>query len=280
MNITRRCERLERLHSLQTKVQNIALGCIGLFVIGASGEIVKISTSQYNNHNNIMEMFKHRSLWSVITETLIGIIISALLFCGARRKNRYMLLPFMIVMVLIQAFLMITFFIFATLCFTGECTSGDPLMYFYLFVLFIMISITCWMFRVTKFLFDELRKDDTIEYPESDSSRLIHQIQIPDIPQSHQLPELEPQNQHLHPRTISLQNANVTRINDAGYNSNLHVNLPISNYDNSNVDTIHTDAREEPPPDYNVATAMTNAITQSMNQPPPAYEDVIKSEKS
>jgi len=277
MNITRRCERLERLHSLQTKVQNIALGCIGLFVIGASGEIVKLTISQYHNHNDIMEMFKHRSLWSVITETMIGIIISALMFCGARRKNRYMLLPFMIVMVLIQAFLMITFFIFATLCLTGECTSGDPLIYFYLFVLFIMISITCWMFRTTKILFDELRKDDTIEYPESDSSCLIHQI--PDVPQG-TLNELEPQNQHLHPRTISMPNSSGTRINDARYNSNLHVNLSISNNENSNMNTISTGAREEPPPDYNIATAMTNAISQSMSQPPPSYEDVIKSEPS
>ena len=284
MNVTRRCERLERLHSLQTKVQNIALGCIGLFVTGASGEIVLMSISQYNHHNNILEIFKHRSLWSVIIETMTGILTSALLFRGARRKNRYMLLPFMIVMVLIQAFLMITFFIFSTLCLTGQCEgleelTGDPLIYFYLFVLFMMISITCWMFRVTKFLFNELRKDDIIEYPESNSSHLIHQIQIPDAPQS-TLPELETQNQHLDPRTISFPNASETRINDTGYNSSLHVNLPISSYDNSNVDAINTGAREEPPPDYNVATAMTNAITQSMNQPPPSYEDVIKSEKS
>ena len=135
------------------------------------------------------------------------------------------------------------------------------------------------MFRTTKLLFDELRKQDIIGYPESESSHPIHQVQISDVSQCI-LPELESQDQYLRPRIISLPNAQGTRINDAGYNSNLHVNLPNLNSDNSNMDAINTGAREEPPPDYNVATAMTNANTLSTNQPPPTYEDVMKNEKS
>ena len=279
MSVTRGCERLEPLHSLRTKVEKIALGCMGLYVIGVAGEIVIILTPDYKKQENALEMFQHRALWSIIIETIIGIITSALLFCGARRKERYMLVPFMIVMVIIQAFLMITFFIFATLCLTGECMSEDQIIYFYLVLLFILISFTCWMFRTTKLLFDELRKEDIIGYPEYESSHPIHQVQISDVSQGI-LPELEPQNQYLRPRIIPLPNAHGTRINDAGYNSNLHVNLPNLNSDNSNVDTINTGAREEPPPDYNVATAMTNANTLSTNQPPPTYEDVMKNKKS
>ena len=88
------------------------------------------------------KIFEQRAVLSIITESMVGLITSILLYCGARRKNKYMLVPFMLVMVLLQAFLVITLFLFATLCISGECINGDPLIYFYLALLFILISIT------------------------------------------------------------------------------------------------------------------------------------------
>ena len=147
MSVRRRCERLELLNALQKKVQNIALGCMALHVIGFTGEIIQAlstghgSIRMINGSERDSKIFEQRAVLSIITESMVGLITSILLYCGAKRKNKYMLVPFMLVMVLLQAFLVITLFLFATLCISGECINGDPLIYFYLALLFILISI-------------------------------------------------------------------------------------------------------------------------------------------
>ena len=254
----------ERLNLLQNRVQKIALGCILLHVIGFSGEVIQVSTSKNNEPQKDQERFERRAILSIISESMVGLLTSILLYCGAKRQNKYMLVPFMLIMVLLQAFLVITIFLFITLCLTGECSSGDPLIYFYLALLFILISITCWLLRTTKSLFDELRKDDDIGSP----------AEPQDVPNA-----LEPQNMVRQPTWVAIPGANSAQIDLESNDSSLRANLPIPNVNNSNQEVDHSETIDEPPPDYNLATAITNSMFRSI-EPPPLYEDVIKKEQT
>ena len=265
MSVRRRCERLELQKVLQKKVQNIALGCIVLHVIGFTGEIIQASSTKYYMSERDSKIFEQRAVLSIITESMVGLITSILLYCGARRKNKYMLVPFMLVMVLLQAFLVITLFLFATLCISGECINGDPLIYFYLALLFILISITCWLLRTTKSLFDELRKDDAVESPADTHD---------------ESGDLEPQNHARQPSNVARPDINRSHLAIEPNNSNLHVSLPITSGHNLNEELRRSDIREEPPPNYNVAMTMTNSTFECTELPPPPYEDVMKKEQT
>lgn len=269
MSVRRRCERLELLKVLQKKVQNIALGCMALHVIGFTGEIIQaLSTGHGSIRINASErdskIFEQRAVLSIITESMVGLITSILLYCGARRKNKYMLVPFMLVMVLLQAFLVITLFLFATLCISGECINGDPLIYFYLALLFILISITCWLLRTTKSLFDELRKDDAVG-----SHADTHD----------ETDDLETQNHARQSSSVAISESNRSHLAIEANYSNLIVSLPITSGHNSNEESRQSDFREEPPPNYNAAMTMTNTSFECTELPPPPYEDVMKKEQ-
>ena len=265
MSVRRRCERLELQMVLQKKVQNIALGCMTLHVIGFTAEIIQASSTKYYVTEKDQKLFEKRAVLSIITESMVGMITSILLYCGARRKNKYMLVPFMIVMMLLQAFLVITLFLFATLCISGECINGDPLIYFYLALLFILISITCWLLRTTKSLFDELRKDDAVGSPADTHD---------------ESGDFETQNHTRQPSSVSLPNIHRSHLDIEANNSNLHVSLPITSGHNSNQESRQSDIREEPPPNYNVAMTMTNSTFERTELPPPPYEDVMKKEQT
>ena len=66
-------------------------------------------------------------------------------------KNKFLLIPFMLIMVLLQVFLSITLFILGM-----ACLSGDPVIFISMVLITILISVTCWILRTVKLFYDEI----------------------------------------------------------------------------------------------------------------------------
>ena len=140
--------------NLQRKVQSIAIGCIGIHIMGFFGEIVQIMSSQYQSEYG--DVFQRRTIISMMMESLLGLISCGLLLIGAKKKNKFLLIPFMLIMVLLQVFLSITLFILGM-----ACLSGDPVIFISMVLITILILITCWILRTVKLFYDEIRKEET-----------------------------------------------------------------------------------------------------------------------
>ena len=141
---------------LQRQVQNIALGCTCLHLIGLVGEVIQLSTSRnylrgtQHGHYSFHDTFTRKTIISVIMESFLGLITCILLYVGARKKNKWLLVPFMIVMVLMQGCLVITLFMFGMLCLTGE-----PIIFLGMALIMFLLSLTAWMLKTTRdFYFD------------------------------------------------------------------------------------------------------------------------------
>ena len=136
---------------LQTKVKNIALGCITLHVIGLAAEIIQLLLTS-NRHVIKNPMLQPRTIISITMESLLGLLTCILLYVGAKKKNKFLLIPFMLVMVLLQVLLVITLFIFGMLC-----LNGDPIIFGGMAFIIALLLITGWMLKTTRAFYNDIR---------------------------------------------------------------------------------------------------------------------------
>ena len=247
---------------LQRKVKNIAIGSIVLHVIGFLGEILQSLEAFASRYS---EIFHSTTFLSMLIETAIGLMASSLLYYGARKRNKYLLIPFMIIMVGLQFFLVITLFFFGMLC-----LQGDPIIYFAMAMLVVLITFVCWMLRTTKALYDEIRKNENLVS--------VSETLFPNPTHDHGYNQVsQPFQSFNHSNPVGLPESNGSiRINGAvdleANGTNLQVNLPVPSLNNLN-----EDARTEPPPPYNeTANPTTNNDGQEL---PPSYDQAMEMKK-
>ena len=243
---------------LQRKVKNIAIGCIVLHVIGFLGEILQ-SLESYASINS--EIFHSTTFLCMLIETAIGLMASILLYYGARRRNKYLLIPFMIIMIGLQFFLVITLFFFGMLC-----LQGDPIIYFAMAMLVVLITFVCWMLRTTKALYDEIRKNENLV--------AVSETLFPNPTHDHGYNQVsQPFQSFNHSNPVGLPGSNSGEVDLEANGTNLQVNLPVPSLNNLN-----EDARTEPPPPYNETSA--NPTTNNDGQElPPSYDQAMEMKK-
>ena len=88
-----------KMADLQKKVQIIAIICIALHVIGFVGEVIQYLTSGYSGSSRYKELLESRTIISIISELLVGLATSILLYVGAKKKKKYLLIPFLLIIV-------------------------------------------------------------------------------------------------------------------------------------------------------------------------------------
>ena len=240
---------LQSSTDLQRKVKNIALGSIGLHVIGFLGEILQSLESFATRYP---EIFENPTFLSMLIESAIGLIASILLYEGAKTRNKYMLIPFMIIIVVLQFFMVITLFFFGMLC-----LSGDPIIYFAIAMMVVLITFAGWMLRTTKTLYDDIRKNGTLV---SDQSTSVNQTSSTLTHEHHAY------NQVFQPTVVA------SNCGEVDLEGNLQVNIP--SFENVNED--NPDASTEQPPAYNETSTAANNDAQEF---PPSYDEAMKMRK-
>ena len=243
---------------LQKKVQNIAVGMIVIHVLGVVGEIMQYSTSKYNHKPNYAEFLGGRTAISIIMESLIGIIACVMLFFGAKKKNRYLLIPFMLIMVVLQVFLVITLFILGMLC-----LHGDPVIYVAMGLIMILISLTCWMLRTTKALYDELRINTGLGPNTTSRQCTTYPIQ--------------PYTQESHSHAVALPTSNCDSVDLEANGDGHYQYLTIPPLNNSNQVVENPTAQFEPPPAYDETPTASNPL--GVTELPPSYDEAMTMKK-
>ena len=251
--------------NLQRKVQSIAIGCIGIHIMGFFGEIVQIMSSQKYTTEEYGEVFHRRTIISMMMESLLGLISCGLLLIGAKKKNKFLLIPFMLIMVLLQVFLSITLFILGM-----ACLSGDPVIFMSMVLITILISMTCWILRTVKLFYDEIRKEER-ETTTRTINRSDRQSENENIPQAYT--EVSQPNVVAligvappgNPESIFMSN----QVNGTGWQFPTLTNV------NEEIDSIPS--APEPPPAYTESSNIPS--TSDGPEAPPSYDEAMSMKK-
>jgi len=247
MSDSERCRK-----GLQKKVQNIAVGMIVIHVLGVVGEIMQYSQSKYNQKPNYAEFLGGRTAISIIMESLIGIVACVMLFFGAKKKNRYLLIPFMLIMVVLQVFLVVSMFILGMLC-----LHGDPVVYVAMGFIMILISLTCWMLRTTKALYDEIRTNAGL-VPATTS----RQCTTDNVQSCTQIAHQD-----------SLAALNYDSVDLEAYVDGHYLHIPAFNPSSQAIENPAAQFDTSAPPAYDETPAVSNSV--AVSELPPTYDEAM-----
>ena len=261
---------------LQRKVKKIAIGSTCLHLFGFGSQILEQSV----RHNN-SEISEYPTVLSMLIESTIGVIASILLYFGAKTRNKWLLIPFMINMVLLQCFLVITLF-----CIGMIILSGHPIALYtmVIVIMVILINFVCWMLRNTKMLYDDIRKNGTLVAvsdlqptsvnPEDTFEHHNHVISMINTTRARR-----GEDEHHHNHVLSMAEIRSRGGEDIETNgTNLQVNLPGPSLDNLNQDVDNPDARTELPPAYN-ETSANSSTNNDGPEFPPSYDEAMAMKK-
>jgi len=138
---------------LQRKVKKIAVAWFTIHLIGFVGEILS-KTQKYGISESGQYWYESKSIVYMAIETSIGLISSICLFVGATKRNKYLLIPFMLVGAVTFVFLIGVSVMFILLLWS----SGNPSAFIAIAFLLVLIFTQLWMLKTTQQYYKELNK--------------------------------------------------------------------------------------------------------------------------
>ena len=138
---------------LQSKVKKIAVAWFTIHLIGFSGEILS-KTQKYGISESGQYWYESKTIVYMAIETAIGLISSICLFVGATKRNKYLLIPFMLVGTVTLVFLIGVSVIFGMLLWS----EGNPSAFIAIAFLLVLIFTQIWMIKTTQQYYKELNK--------------------------------------------------------------------------------------------------------------------------
>jgi len=231
---------------LQNSVQNIAFNCILLHSIVVIGEVIIFSDSTFYE---LRKMFQSKVVISIFIEPMLGLLSCILLYVGAKRKNKYLLLPFMLMMTIFQAFLVVALII----CAIGFIFMG-PGVILVMVIPFFILLLTLWMSKTTLAFYNKICEDYA-------NNRIRHIANI----------ATESNMEGVRARRVA---GVVVNTNDI--ESNLCVQVPIdTNLHWHFCPPPRRPSSEEPPPTYTACATTENGEAEL----PPSYDEALALKK-
>ena len=138
---------------LQRKVKKIAVAWFTIHLIGFVGEILS-KTQKCGISESGQYWYESKSIVYMAIETSIGLISSICLFVGATKRNKYLLIPFMLVGAVTFVFLIGVSVMFVILLWS----SGNPSAFIAIAFLLVLIFTQIWMIKTTQQYYKELNK--------------------------------------------------------------------------------------------------------------------------
>ena len=249
----------------QTKVKNIALGCISLQVIGM------MSAGMYSYYSKSNRQYAPRYHYQdyirmiSITMESLGLLTCILLYVGAKKKNKCLLIPFMVVMVLLQGLLFFGLLNLGIVYINGGLHIIGGIFNFFMnmIVMIGLFSITGWMLKTTRAFYNEIRDTEgprspppnnyfvnTVFRPYTEEQQTLSHPTAP----SNNLSDIEANNVMLEVEQTDRQ---VRRLN--------RINLPAE----------APSGPTEPPPPYNETSTLPNDGVEL----PPSYDAAMAMKK-
>ena len=139
---------------LQRKVKKIAVAWFTIHLIGFVGEILS-KTQKYGISESGQYWYESKTIVYMAIETSIGLISSICLFVGATKRNKYLLIPFMLVGAVTFVFLIGVSVMFIYYLWSYGNPSAFIAIAFLLFLIFTQI----WMIKTTQQYYKELNRN-------------------------------------------------------------------------------------------------------------------------
>jgi len=144
---------LQHVAVLQRKVKKIAVAWFTIHLIGFVGEISS-KIPKYGISESGQYWYESKSIVYMAIETSIGLISSICLFVGATKRNKYLLIPFMLVGAVSFVFLIAVSVYFVILLWS----SGNPSAFIAIAFLLVLTFTQIWMIKTTQQYYKELNK--------------------------------------------------------------------------------------------------------------------------
>jgi len=243
-----------KLQVLQKNVGAIAKICMFLHFIPFCALIIPAAFNSHHSRDRKIEYYTDPPSLIAVTIWVITLSVSVSLYFGAREKRRYLLVPFMILIGLLQAICILNVLpILFTIVNNRHYVSGFvPIIFVGLFVLSLFK-----MQKTTKNLYVELGKETPVLQP-----NLAYN------------PGTEQLYSGVYQPTIGVRPAeNIVNGDVNQSNSGLRVNLPIYTPDIPSIRVNPSHLGDDCPPAYCETQHSNNGANI---EPPPSYDDAMK----
>jgi len=141
---------------LERKVKKIAVAWCTIHIIGFIGEIL-FNTQKYGISQDGHNWYESKTIFYIAIETMVGLISSVCLFIGATKRQKYLLIPFMLSSIVALLFFL-GIFIMYIVNYISIKHSGLMMHLFAMALLLILICTQAWMLNITQKYYTELSK--------------------------------------------------------------------------------------------------------------------------